>query len=217
MRKRWICIGLVMCLGMTMLAGCAKKEEKKEEGTGNEMTGTITVLTNKTDEVDKTFREYADKFSEKYPGAEVKFESMVDYQGDVTTRLSTQDYGDALLIPQNIAKAEIPDFFEPLGEYDELSKTYRFIDQYTIDGQVYGIPTGGNVEGIIYNEKVFKEAGITTQPKTLDEFMVALRAIKDKTEAIPMYTNYAATWPLYPWVRELASVSYYGSRKPLRS
>ena len=36
-------------------------------------------------------------------------------------------------------------------------------------------------------------------PKTIDEFLDALRMIKQRTNAIPFYTNYAADWPLKVW------------------
>ncbi|MGN1022691.1 MAG: ABC transporter substrate-binding protein, partial [Lachnospiraceae bacterium] len=67
------------------------------------------------------------------------------------------------------------------------------------DGQVYGIPATANALGIVYNKKVFSDAGITTLPTTPDEFLDDLQKIKDNTDAIPLYTNYAAGWTLGAW------------------
>lgn len=58
---------------------------------------------------------------------------------------------------------------------------------------MYGIPSTGNAQGIVYNKKVFEAAGITTLPKTPDEFLDDLQKIKDYDPSIdPLYTNYAA-------------------------
>lgn len=43
---------------------------------------------------------------------------------------------------------------------------------------------------------MFADAGVTSLPKTPDEFIAALQAIKDNTDAIPLYTNYAAGWTM---------------------
>lgn len=57
-----------------------------------------------------------------------------------------------------------------------------------------------NVQGIIYNKKVFEQAGITELPKTPDEFIDALKAIKEKTDVeAPLYTNFAAGWTMNAW------------------
>lgn len=51
----------------------------------------------------------------------------------------------------------------------------------------------------MYNKEVFDKAGITEPPKTIEDFLQALRDIKERTDAIPFYTNYAAGWPLQVW------------------
>ena len=55
------------------------------------------------------------------------------------------------------------------------------------------------MQGIVYNKKVFEEAGVTELPKTPTEFIEALQKIKDNTDAIPMYTNFAAGWTMGAW------------------
>ena len=57
----------------------------------------------------------------------------------------------------------------------------------------------GNASGIVYNKKVFKDAGIDKLPTTPDEFISDLKAVKNKTKAIPLYTNYAAGWTMGAW------------------
>lgn len=164
------------------------------EGSG-EISGTITVLTNRTDLVDTVFPEYAAEFEKEYPGTKVKFEAMTDYEGEVRTRMNTQDYGDVLLIPNSLSATDFPNFLEAIGTTEELSDTYRFVNsEGSYDGTVYGLAVTGNAQGIIYNKEVWEEAGLTDLPTTPEEFLEDLQTIKDNTDAIPLYTNYASGW-----------------------
>ena len=56
-----------------------------------------------------------------------------------------------------------------------------------------------NIQGVVYNKAVFEEAGVTEVPTTPDEFLDALQKIKDNTDAIPLYTNFAAGWTMSAW------------------
>lgn len=84
---------------------------------------------------------------------------------------------------------------------DELKEKYKedFLYAKYFDGNVYGLASTINAQGIVYNKKVFADAGITELPKTPEEFLAALQKIKDNTDAIPYYTNFAAGWPLTQW------------------
>jgi len=169
----------------------------------------ITVITHRTDLVDNLFQEYVAEFNKKYPDITVKFESMTDYEGEIRIRMNTTQYGDVLMIPKNnFPVSDYPQFFEPLGTVAEMNAKYEFSTDTEYDGKVYGISTVGNAQGMLYNKEVFKAAGITKTPSTPDEFIAALVAIKDKTDAIPYYTNYAAGWPLGgQWEAEAPNVA----------
>ena len=84
----------------------------------------------------------------------------------------------------------------PYGTVDEMSELVNFADQWKADGLCYGVGYMGNAQGILYNKAVFEKAGITELPKTPDEFIADLQLIKDNTDAIPLYTNYAAGWTM---------------------
>ena len=188
------------------LAACGSDSDAETSSTAEgsadaqEISGEILVLTNRTDLVDTTFQEYKTEFEALYPDVEVSFEAITDYEGEVTTRMSTADYGDVLLIPNSVKASDLPDFFEPLGSVDELSQEYRFIStEMNYDGQSYGIAITGNANGIVYNKAVWEAAGVTDLPTTPDEFIEDLQAIADNTDATPLYTNYADGWPLTQW------------------
>ena len=123
--------------------------------------------------------------------------------------MGTTDYGDVLMIPDDVELKDLSNFFEPLGTYDELSERYRWADKkMDADKNVYGIAYGGNAVGVLYNKKVWADAGITDLPTTPDEFLADLHKIKDNTEAIPYYTQFAdASWTITQWQSLVMSAS----------
>ncbi|MEY9995043.1 raffinose/stachyose/melibiose transport system substrate-binding protein [Streptomyces sp. V4I8] len=205
---------LAMASGALLLSACtgtggsSKGAEAKAADDPSKVSGTITVLTHRTDLVqDGTMKKYAAEFNKTYPQVKVEFDAITDYEGEVRIRMNTENYGDVLMIPAVIEKKDYPRFFASLGTQAERSKTYRFTDYTTVDGKVYGQSPLGAVPGFIYNKKVWSEAGVTDWPTRPAEFLDDLKAIKSKTDAIPYYTNFKDMWPLTQWTDANGSVS----------
>jgi ABC-type glycerol-3-phosphate transport system substrate-binding protein len=159
----------------------------------------LTFLTHRTDIADTVFADYIKKFNELYPNIKITYDALTDYAEEATVRLTTDDWGDIMMIPTTVQKNELPNLFVSFGKLDDLNKVYNFNNNFAYKGNVYGIASVGNAQGIVYNKKVFEAAGVTSLPKTPDEFLDALQKIKDKTDAIPMYSNYAAGWTMGAW------------------
>ena len=105
-------------------------------------------------------------------------------------------------------KVDLSTYFLPYGTLDEMSKQIRFANTWDYDGLVYGVPSTGNAQGVVYNKRVFEEAGVTEIPKTPDEFIDALKAIKAyDSSIIPLYTNYADGWPMEQWDGQIAGTT----------
>jgi ABC-type glycerol-3-phosphate transport system substrate-binding protein len=179
------------------ISGCAGGGASDADNTiDGEVKGDIKVVTWRTDLVeDGTFEKYAEEFNKEYPDVNVTFEGITDYAGEMLTRMSTTNYGDVIGIPA-IKPDQYEQFLEPLGETADFEDTYRFLPAASYDGTQYGIAWGGNANGVVYNKKIFEEAGVTDLPTTEDEWLDALQKVKDNTDAIPMYTNYKDGWPL---------------------
>ncbi len=161
-----------------------------------DLTTTIKFIHHKTDrEEDGTMADLIAKFNEMYPNITVETEGVTDYAEDSLLRLSSGDWGDIMFIPA-VDAADLPTYFVPYGTVEEMSEYVNFADQWKNGDLCYGIGYMGNAQGVLYNKKVFADAGITELPKTPDEFIAALQAIKDNTDAIPLYTNYAAGWTM---------------------
>jgi len=164
----------------------------------------ITVLTPRTDLVQDTdapneFPDYLREFNKMYPNINVLYESVTDYDFDVNNRLGSGGWGDICSIPPGVDNSKLADYFEPYFTLEEIGDKYNFIWYKAYEDIVYGLPSTGNIQGLVYNKQVFKDAGIEELPKTPDEFLKDLQLIKDNTSAIPLYTNYAAGWTLLNW------------------
>lgn len=166
-----------------------------------DITAKVKILTNRTDIVDTVYAGYAAEFSKLYPNITVEYEGITDYEESLNLRLPNGDWGDICFIPSTVAKSDMGNYFISLGDMNTLDGIYNFISDKSFDGKVYGIANGGNADGVAYNKKVFEAAGYTkdNMPSTPDAFMQALRDIKDKTDAIPLYTNFSAGWTMGAW------------------
>ena len=146
------------------------------------------------------------EFNKEYPNITVTAEAVTDYAEDSLLRLSTGDWGDIMFIPA-VDKAELGTYFQPIDSLENMQKEINFATQQEYGGTVYGVSYMGGAQGIVYNKAVFEAAGVTELPKTPDEFIAALQAIKDNTDAIPLYTNYAAGWTMGAWDAYIGIVS----------
>ncbi len=172
-----------------------------------DITTTIKFIHHKTDRAeDGTMDKMIAEFNKVYPNITVEAEAVTDYAEDALLRLSTGDWGDVMFIPA-IDKSELSTYFVPFDTLDTLSESLNFVDQWAYDGNSYGIPYMAGAQGVVYNKAVFAAAGIDTLPTTPDEFIADLQLIKDNTDAIPLYTNYAAGWTMGAWDAYLGVVS----------
>ncbi|WP_424768812.1 ABC transporter substrate-binding protein [Paenibacillus sp. sgz302251] len=216
MRKSMLTMLSIVMLALT-LAACGGND-KNNGGTGNggqsaptasngeaggdEIGGTITFLTNRTDMIDKEYVDYAKRFKEKYPNAEVKFEAVTDLDKTTKIRIASGEFPDVVLIP-TIPNSELSNYFAPLDDLG-LNDRIFFRDYKAYDGKVYGISAGATTTGIVYNKKAFADAGITEIPTTLDEFYAAAEKLK-ANGVVPLASNFKDQWPLYPWASEVPS------------
>ncbi len=172
-----------------------------------DLTTTIKFMHHKTDrEQDGTIANLIAEFNKVYPNITVETEGITDYAETALLRLPTEDWGDIMFIP-TVDAADLPTYFLPYGTVEEMSEFINFAEERKCDGLCYGIGYMGNAQGLLYNKAVFEAAGVTEVPKTPDEFIAALQAIKDNTDAIPMYTNYAAGWTMGAWDAYLGAIT----------
>lgn len=172
-----------------------------------DLTASIKFLHCRTDrEEDGSIAAMLEEFNKVYPNITVETEGVTDYAEDALLRLSTGDWGDVMWIPA-IETKDLSTYYLPLGSLEDMSKELNFVSAWSYGGTCYGIPVWGNAQGLVYNKAVFEAAGITDLPTTPSAFIEALQKIKDNTDAIPLYTNYAAGWTMGAWDAYLGVVS----------
>lgn len=220
--KKRIVAGLLAAGTVVSFTGCTQSDSTESTTTksaaettvaaDNETSGeklTLKVLTHRTDRIeDGSLDAMTDAF-ETANNCTVVYQGFTDYATDVPTMMNTTEYGDVLMIPDTVKLEDLSNFFEPLGSYDEMKEKYNWADKKMYDNTVYGIAHLGTVAGgICYNKKVWADAGVTELPKTPEDFIKALEMIRDNTDAIPYYTNYAdASWTITQWASLVNSAS----------
>ncbi len=223
--KKLIASLLILVMMVISVTGCGKEKSATDmtqsdnknvtdssDGTGTDpgdmifgskvpkdVKAELTVFTNRTDLIDTLFKEYITEFNKSYPNIKIEYEAMTNYEEDMTIRMTTDDWGDICMIPKTVAMTDLGDYFVPFGTVEELDPEYNFVSEKASGGNVYGMPWACTAQGVVYNKRVFEAAGITKAPSTPEEFLTAMQMIKDKTDAIPYYTNYSAGWPLSAW------------------
>lgn len=174
----------LLLLSLIIFAGCGT------DTTTEDISGEITVVTSYTDAEDK-FADVEAGFIEKYPEVtDIKWESTAgDYDEYITTRMTSGDYGDVLLVPFSLTRSldQLPEFMESLGSEEELSKDWTFTDQAAYEGQTYAMPISLNSLGMMYNTEVFEKAGASV-PTSSEELYDACAAIEDNGQTC-MYSN----------------------------
>ena len=140
MKKQMIAIALAvsMLAGMTACGSNDTSESANKDvtldyqsidlETGDaDLTADLKVVTHRTDLVDTTFAEYAEEFQKLYPNVTISFEGITNYADDMTTRLTSGDWGDICMIPTTVNKSEFSTYFEPIFDYDTMKDSYEFL------------------------------------------------------------------------------------------
>lgn len=121
-------------------------------GSGSDISGKITFLTNRTDMIGKEYDEYVKRFNEKYPNIKVEFEaSQTDYNQQAKVRMASGELPDVMFIP-SIPNSDLPKYFSSLDDLG-LNDQITFKDFKSYEGKLYGITTGNSTTGIVYNKK----------------------------------------------------------------
>jgi len=199
MRKLFaLVLALCMVLGMASFASADELPTLDQIvlGENTDLAAKIHFAYHRTDRKE-LLDSYVARFNEMYPNIEVEYELITDYAENALLRIGNNDW-TIMGIP-TVDKDELSKYFVPLGSLETLSGLYNFMSDKSYDGVCYGLPSTGNANGVLYNKAVFAAAGITELPKTPDEFIADLKLVKEKTDAIPLYTNYAAGWTMGAW------------------
>jgi len=182
--KRFVMSVVMVFAVAIMVAGCSSS--------GNDSTKVnLSFYSTATDEVDKkaiaeAIALFEDenqdiKIEENYPAG--------NYESTLRVKMAANDMPD-LFDTHGWAKERYGEYVADLSDMDWVENLDPAMDPILKDdkGKVYAFPLNQAKDGLSYNENILNEFGIEP-PKTFDEFMVALRTIKVKSngEIIPLW------------------------------
>lgn len=197
-----ILAGIMFLIILLATTGSMKSVSATETKTDvdKSLDGTITVMMH---EGANTMKPYNDAFMRKYPNVKVEYISFDNYEATISEKIKQDDFGDVIFLPSYVEPQILKTKFEPLGEYKELSQKYNYVDRGgRIGDVVYSIPSSAYLSGILYNKDVFEQAGISSRPRSIEEFyddMVRIKETDDKHEITPFCSYYSTEWALYCW------------------
>lgn len=153
------------------------------------------------------FQELITKFNQAYPNIKINYQSVPF--GDAQNKFKTA--AQAKAGAPDILRAEVawvPEFASlgylyALDGSDLLSDASDFLttplssDKFA--GKTYGVPQVTDSLALLYNKKIFADAGITAVPKTWAEVKTAAQAIKTKTGKDGLFIN-AGGYFLLPFI-----------------
>ncbi|MFJ5039149.1 extracellular solute-binding protein [Streptomyces parvulus] len=191
-RKLIAAIGIAGMMVSIAACGGDSGDDGKKAGADGYAGETLTVWVMDGSSPDQWQKDVAAAF-EKKTKAKVKFEIQTwnGIQQKLTTALSEENPPDVFEIGNTqtpaYAKtgglADLADLKSSIGT--DWSESLN--ESAVFDGKQYAAPWFVVNRVVVYNKKVWADAGIKELPKTRDEFYADLKTIGDKTDAEPIY------------------------------
>jgi putative chitobiose transport system substrate-binding protein len=176
-----------MGLGLMAIAGC----QSPSSPTGTEQTGEANVEF-WTMQLQPKFTEYFNKLITEFEGQQPDYAvRWVDVpwsamESKILTAVSAQTAPDVVNLNPNFASQlasrnawlELDSVLTPEIRDRYLPKIWQ---ANQIDGKTFGIPWYLTTRISFYNQDLFKQAGVTTPPKTYEDLAVLAKQMKEKT------------------------------------
>ena len=151
------------------------------------------------------WQKVADDYTALHPNVTFKIEQIQNEDLQRTRIPTALQSGDAPDIFQQWGGGELAaqveaGYLQDLSDVDaDAIKTLGgAVAPWQADGKTYGIPFQFGVEGIWYRKSLFEQAGITSEPTTMDELNADVQKLKD-AKIIPIAVGAGDKWPAAHW------------------
>lgn len=184
--KRILCILLMALVMSTSFTACNLSKEKSNESINQDGKTPVTITVWTGSEYIDSMKERVAMFNQKYPWINV---DLVVHDGDrVKDFITASAVGNApdqtavsfpMLTKMVAAKlvAPIDEYWDKWDEKDAFNP--EIVKFCRVDNKLYGIPGGGYLNGLVYNKRLFKEAGIEHAPTTWDELLAEAKKLSN--------------------------------------
>jgi multiple sugar transport system substrate-binding protein len=211
-------LGIAIIALALAAAGCGGSDDDKGGGGGGSgKTVTITLWHGQNQTAGKTINQLVDKFNQSHP--KIKVDSQIGTVADgllekTTAALAGGNYPDVVYqFGPNVANlARSPkavDLTEavkdPSWNWDDFFPAAR--EAVTVDGKIRAIPALIDSLAVVYNKKLFKQAGIAPpkQGWTWDEYRTIAQKLTDSSKGVfgtgwPGVGDEDTVWRIWPMV-----------------
>ena len=193
MKRRIISLLLCSVMLTVGLTGCGQgqKEVKRKDGKDEKVSLTFTHLFVEGESWNDAITPAIERFNKDHAdSAEIIVEEMPQdaYLTQINARGTADDLSELVMVKGTMMKA-----FSDIGAIIDLTDVYKDIGLEQVlrpgliqegtnidDDAIYSFPIALGTYGfILYNENIFKEAGISEFPATLDEFNTACAKLRE--------------------------------------
>ncbi|WP_327287618.1 ABC transporter substrate-binding protein [Streptomyces sp. NBC_01198] len=204
-----VAIGLGIALAAT---GCAGGSDDDSGNTGSSGGGkvTVTLWENSTTGPGKQFFVDAAKaYHTLHPNVTVTLQTVQneDFDGKLQTALNSNSAPDVFLQRGGGKMQAMVDAGQiqalDLTAADKTNAGPAAIAGDSIDGKIYAVPLDTAPEGIYYSKDLFRQAGISSAPTTMDELEAGVAKLKAANVA-PIAVGAKDAWPAAHWYYNFA-------------
>lgn len=184
-------ISLMVLLACT-LAGCGNTKAQQSE------TKTIHIYQFKV-EISEPLNKLKAEYEKTHPGIKLDIQSVgggTDYGASLKAKFASGDQPDIFTNEGYQDRDTWLEYLEDLSDQPWVKDLDDFARKpMTVNGKIYGQPMNLEGFGFVYNKDLFKKAGITKLPQTIDELEEAAKRLK-AAGIIPFANGYAEWWVL---------------------
>ncbi|WP_234124714.1 ABC transporter substrate-binding protein [Clostridium hydrogenum] len=181
----------------SVLVGC-KSNVRETVSKSSEKNITIEWETNRTDVAGTTLKKLADDYHKLHTNITIKIEAEKDSDGVLKTKAAGGELPDLSYVIGTMKKTDYPKYYEDLSDLGYNKDNLYCYNAGLQDGRLYCLSLSINYMGVFYNKQSFKKAGITSTPKTIDDFYTDCEKLK-AVGITPFASNFKDGWPLAPY------------------
>lgn len=177
----------IFFLLLVILSGCALSDQPDESASGGEIR--LTYWSSQNPGERKLAQVLVDDWNASHPTIQVDLQPLPAGQSSEEVLLAAIAAGTTPDLCSNVWPGVVDDFvragalvaLNTFSDFDSLSAA-RFPDGtvgrfQARDGSIYQIPWKTNPIMMLYNRKIFRDAGIESPPQTYSEFLAAAKLI----------------------------------------
>ncbi|MFL5187354.1 MAG: extracellular solute-binding protein [Microvirga sp.] len=182
------CTALVVATGLSACGGGGDSASGgSDSGAGAGGTTTMTFWHNSTTGDGKAFwaKTVAD-FEAANPGVKINVQAIQneDMDGKLQTALNSGAPPDIFMargggkLADIVAAGQVKDLTDSIDPATRAAVNEGVLNAFSVEGKIYGMPTAVLPGGMYYSKDLFKKAGISETPKTIDELNAAVGKLK---------------------------------------